>query len=125
MASVGCLQRYIARALGWVETVLEQLIFLASLRDPYTGRYLHEGWQQTASAEEVHRALLRTHQASFDVALRVSLLELSKQLRLHFHSAGQCERETTLLWLEAEPFRDLVPQGCPPVLRELFFSQVR
>lgn len=125
MARVGCLERYIARALGSVETVFEQLIFLGSLRDAYTGRYLHEGWQQTASAEDVHQGLLRAHQASFEAVLRVSLPELSKQLRLHFHSAGQCERETSALWLEAEPFRDLVPQGCPQVLRELFISQVR
>lgn len=125
MVRVGCLERYIARALGSVETVFEQLIFLGSLRDAYTSHYLHEGWQQVASAEDVHQALLRTHQASFEATLRVSLLELSKQLRLHFQSVGQCERETSVLWLEAEPFRDLVPLGCPPVLRELFISQVR
>lgn len=125
MVRVGSLERYIARALGSVETVFEQLIFLGSLRDAYTGRYLHDGWQQAASAEDVHQALLRTHQASFEAALRVPLLDLSKQVRLHFKSAGQSERETSLLWLEAEPFRDLVPQGCSPVLRELFISQVR
>ena len=125
MVRVGCLEGYIARALGSVETVLEQLIFLGSLRDAYTGRYLHEGWQQVSSAEDVHQTLLRTHQAAFEATLQVSLIELSKLLRLHFQSAGHCERETSLLWLESEPFRDLVPHRCPPVLRELFISQVR
>lgn len=125
MAIGACLERYIVRALGSVETVFERLIFLASLRDAYSGRYLHEGWQQVASAEDVHQTLLRKHQESFEAALRLSLVELTKQLRFHFQSVGQPERETSLLWVETELFREFVPLGCPLVLRELFVSQVR
>jgi hypothetical protein len=33
--------------------------------------------------------------------------------------------ETSRLWLEVEPFRDLIPQGYSPAFRELFVSNVR
>jgi hypothetical protein len=114
-----------ARAVCSADTVFDQLIFLGSLRDAYTGRYLHEGWVRVASPEEIHRQLGRAHQSSFESVVKLSIVELSKQLRFHFQSIGRSERETSLLWLEAEPFRDLIPPGCSAVLRELFISQVK
>lgn len=125
MARVGSLERYIAQAVSSVGTDFERLVFLGSLRDAYSGRYLHEGWSRVASAEEIHQVLRGAHQLSFESVLLLSVMDLSKQLRFHFHSLSQCERDASLLWLEAEPFRDLIPRGYSPALRELFVSQVR
>jgi hypothetical protein len=125
MAKLASLERYIARAMSSASTVVDQLIFLASLRDTYTGQYVHEGWMRIAPTGEIHRGLQEAHQRSFECALGLSVIELSKQLRSHFQSLGRPERETSLLWLEAEPFRELLPSGCSAVLRELFVSQIR
>lgn len=125
MATIASLERYVARAVCSADTVFEQLIFLGSLRDAYTGRYLHEGWIKIASPERIHQVLRRAHQISFESVLQLSVIELGKQLRFHFQSIGQPEGKTSLLWLEAEPFRDLIPPGNGPVLRELFVSQVK
>lgn len=125
MARVGSVERYIAQVVRSVGTDFERLVFLGSLRDAYSGRYLHEGWLRVASPEEIHQVLQGAHQLSFESVLVLSLMDLSKQLRFHFQSLNQSEREASLLWLEAEPFRDLIPRGCSPALRELFVSQVR
>lgn len=125
MARVGSLERYIAQTLRSMGTDFERLVFLGSLRDAYTGRYLHEGWGRVASAEEIHQVLRGVHQLSFESILLLPLMDLSKQLRFHFQSLNQCERDASLLWLEAEPFRHLIPQGCSPVVRELFISLLR
>jgi hypothetical protein len=125
MAKADALKRYILQAVRSADTVFESLVFLGSLRDAYTGRYLHEGWGGTASAEEIHHALREFHVWNFGSVLRLPIVDLSKQLRFHFRKLEQPERETSLLWLEAEPFRDLIPQACAPVLRELFISQVK
>ncbi len=125
MAKIASLERYVARAVCSADTVFEQLIFLSSLRDAYTGQYLHEGWIRIASPEKIHQELRRAHQVSFESVLQLSVIELGRLLRFHFQSIGQLEGKISLLWLEAEPFRTLIPHGCLPVLRELFVSQVK
>lgn len=122
MRAVKC---YIDQAVQSADTPFAGLVFLGSLRDAYSGRYVHEGWGHMASAEEVHSALRETHTSLFNVVVRLSLADLSKQLRSHFQALNQPERETSVWWLEIEPFRDLIPQGCSAVLRELFVSKVK
>ena len=119
------LKRYIAQAVHSADTPLAALVFFGSLRDAYSGHYLHEGWRQMASAEEIHSVLLETHQSLFDSVLRLSIIDLSNQLRMHFQALNRPERETSVWWLEVEPFRDLIPQGCSVVVRELFVSEVK
>lgn len=121
---MGSLQRQITRSLNAAGGHFARLVFVGSLRDAYTGRYLHEGWCQVASVDEIHQTLRSTHQAIFVSVLSLPLLDIARELRLHFRSLGQPESETAALWLETEPFRDLIPQGCTASLRELFVSQV-
>lgn len=125
MSEIGTLKHYIARALNSAGGAFARLVFLGSLRDAYSGRYLHEGWGEVASKEEVHSILLDTHNSLYLAVLRMPLLDLSRELRRHFQSINEAEGETVRLWLEAEPFRDLVPLGCSAAVRELFVSQVR
>lgn len=125
MPGVGSLEQYLARAVRSVDTAFDRLVFLGSLRDSYSGRYMHEGWAQVASPDEIDRAVRELHQSSFDCVLHLSLIELCKQLRIHFHAIQQPEREASLQWLESEPFRVLIPQGYTAALRELFISNVQ
>jgi len=125
MNGIGSLRHHLARALNSADSLLGRLVFLGSLRDGYSGRYLHEGWCGVASADEVHAVLHDAHHATFIAVLRLPLLDLSRELRHHFLMLNQPENETALLWLEVEPFRDLVPQGCLPEMHDLFLSQVR
>lgn len=125
MKGMESLKRHIARSLNSAGGHFARLVFIGSLRDAYTGHYLHEGWCQVASVEEVHSTLRGVHQELFAAVLGLPLLGLAKELRLHFGSLGQQELETAKLWLETEPFRDLIPQGCANSIRELFVSQIR
>jgi hypothetical protein len=125
MPTAGQIKRYVAQAVDSATSLFERLVFLGSLRDAYTGRYLREGWDRVVSADEIHSVLRDCHQAMFLSVLRLPLVELSKQLRYHFQTLCQPERQTAFLWLEVEPFRDLIPQGCSSLFRELFISQIR
>lgn len=122
---IGSLERYVARAIEAAATPFQRLVFVGSLRDSYTGRYLHEGWNEIASPEEVHAVLDDIHRRAFGAVLRLPITDLSNELRHHFGLLNQPERQTCVLWLETEPFRDLIPRGCSLALRELFVSQVR
>lgn len=125
MDGMGSLHRYVTQAIESANTAFDRLVFIGSLRDAYTGRYLHEGWERISSEKEVHDVLRQLHLSTFESVLHLSVIGLSKELRFHFQSLNQPERDTSLIWLELEAFRDLIPQGCSPVLRELFLSQIR
>ena len=88
-----------------------RLVFLASIRDLYTGRYLHEGWGTIASPEEVHEALRTAHREVFTSVVGLSLVELCGGLKEHFASLGRPEHRTAKLWIEIEPYRGMIPQG--------------
>lgn len=120
------LEEHLERALESLPAAFSQLAFLASVRDTYTGRYLHEGWYSIASQEEVHRLLRRTHQQVFERVLDLPLAELCRELGEYFRSASEtgAEHAAARVWLDLESHRDMIPQGCSPLDRGLFLSQV-
>ena len=102
-----------------------QLVFLASLRDSYAGDYLHEGRVTVCSPGELNVTLRDTHHSVFANVARLSLVELSWELRTHFRSIGEVERSAATLWLDTEPFYEMIPEGCSSLSRKYFISHVR
>lgn len=119
------LLRHVMRTLSALPSHLARLIYLASLRDAYTGRYLHEGWMSFAAPEEVNSTIRQIHVETFSSVVELHLEALCRELRQHFESLGGPVRETAGLWLELEPFRELQPRGCSPLEQRLFISQMQ
>ncbi len=113
------------RSLAALPSPFARLAFVASLRDPYTGRYLHEGWATVASTGQVHRAVAQTHLSLFEEVLALPLEQLCGQLHEHFGGWGGSDREMAKQWLAGEPFRDAIPDGSSILLRKFFLSQMR
>lgn len=109
----------------YLPTRFSRLAFLASVRDSYTGRYLHEGWVMISSRDGIHEILQRTHKQVFDLVLKMSLLEMCAELRRYFESLTNTEGQTLNLWLELQTYRDMIPQGASEVSREFFLSQMK
>jgi hypothetical protein len=119
------ISRYLYRVFDSLPSPFAQLAFLASLRDPYTGHYLHEGWATICSPQEVNLALRQTHRDVFECVASLSLVALSRELRKHFKSLEEAERRAATLWLETEPYYEMIPEGCSSLSRRFFISQVR
>jgi hypothetical protein len=124
MSAESALKRHLNRALESLEDPLAQLVFITSMRDPYTGIYMHEGWTEVSSIEAVHTALIDTHRHVFESVLDLRLPDLCSVLRKHFSSLGEKELTVAKLWLEMAPFNEMVPAGCTPLTRRFFISQV-
>ena len=117
--------RYLSHAMGALPTPFARLIFLTSTRDHYTGQYFHDGWASESSAQEVSVALGTMHRQVFETVTSLPLLDLCREIRGHFDSLGEAESQTASFWIEAEPYREMVPSGYPELARKLFISQVR
>jgi hypothetical protein len=116
--------RYLQHAMSMLPTPFARLVFLTSMRDHYTGHYLHEGWASASSSEEVNAAMGEMHRQVFEVVATLPLLDLCKEIRKHFDSLGETELRTANFWLETEPYYEMIPAGYPQVARKLFISQV-
>jgi hypothetical protein len=119
------LARQLDYSLESLPTPFARLVFLASLRDPYTGQYLHEGWGTIAAVGEIHQALEKAHQEIFSAVVALSLGDFCAELGRHFTSLNQPHVAIAKLWLEIEPYREMIPQGCSPIERALFVAQIR
>jgi len=117
--------RYLQNAMSMLPTPFARLVFLTSMRDHYTGHYLHEGWASASSSEEVNAALGQMHRQVFEVVATLSLLDLCREIRKHFHSLGEAELRAANFWLETEPYYEMIPAGYAQLARKLFISQVR
>jgi hypothetical protein len=119
------LEEHLELTLNCLPTSFSQLAFFASVRDPYNGRYLHEGWLSLESADKVHEVLRRLHQEVFELVLRLPVRLLCGELRRYLESLSESREETVRLWQELESYREMTPQGAPGLSRELFVSQMR
>ena len=125
MLGYSSLLRYLDDALACLGTPFAQLIWLSSLRDHYSGRYLHEGWANCSSSQEVHALLRQTHLRIFEDAVKLPLVSLCNELRLHFHMLEESETRAVRLWLELQPFSEMIPEGTTLLLRRMFTSQLQ
>jgi len=119
------ISRYLSRVVDSLPSPFAQLAFLASLRDSYTGHYFQEGWATVCSTGELNVTLRDMHNTVFASVARLSPVELSQELRTHFRSIGEVERSVATLWLDTEPYCDMIPEGCSSLSRQYFISQVR
>jgi len=101
------------------------LVYLASLRDHNTGRYHHDGWSFRLTEEGADRALREFHGEVFGRLLDCTVRELAEELGAYLGSLGEPVGRSTECWRELGSFRVLVPEGCHPMDRELFYSSVR
>ena len=118
------ISRYLSRVFDSLPSPFAQLAFLASLRDPYTGHYVHEGWATVCSPAELNVTLRDAHQSVFASVVGLSLVDVSRELRRHFKSISAVERSAATLWLGTKPYYEMIPEGCSSLSRKYFISQV-
>jgi hypothetical protein len=130
-SSLGSLMRqehdipqYLGQVFDSLPSPFAQLAFLASLRDPYTGHYVHEGWATVCSPAQLNVTLRDAHQNVFASVADLSLVDVSRELRRHFKSISEGERRVATLWLDTKPYYEMIPEGCSSLSRKYFISQV-
>jgi hypothetical protein len=118
-------EQHLEVALEHLPTSFAKLAFLAAVRDPYTGRYLHEGWALAGSREEIHETLRRAHEEVFELVCSMPMPQLCAELSRYFSELALPFEESVGVWSEAESYRDMMPQGICAEEREFFVLQMR
>ncbi len=112
------------RTLSQIPSVFGRLVYLASLREPNTGRYHHQGLQALFGPDEASRALRLSHNACCREWLRCSLEEQKADLELYLSAQSAGPSEVAGRWLEFDFWRTVLPESIRGAERALFVANV-
>ncbi len=110
--------------LSQIPTLFGKLVYLASLRDPNTGEYIHHGLATVFGEEKAHQAMKSSHEDVFAEWLGKGLAAQRIDLEMYLTSL-EPERKTVVeSWSRMEPYRALPPQSARGMERDTFLSDL-
>jgi|SRR6185369_15425352 len=110
--------------LDYLPNDLTRMLYLASLRDCNSGRYLHPQLSPRIGMEEAHRVLCGCHDLVFRRLLAAPISDYVLQLEEYIRFA-RAERGTVLrTWESLEAYRATVPVLTLQIYRDLFCLNV-
>ena len=119
------IEDFTKRTLAAISSDFARLLYVSSLRDLGSGRYLHEGLSTVYPEAAVQQALAHCHEELFARILETPLAEQEADLRA---CLGNLEGEFPNIvarWQELQSYRLLLPTGVPSYLQDLFCSNLR
>ncbi len=112
------------RTLSQIPSVFGRLVYLASLRDPNTGRYHHQGLAALFTPDEASRALRLSHNTCIREWLRCGLEQQKADLDLYLSAQSAGPAEVAGRWLELDFWRTFLPESIRGAERALFIANV-
>jgi len=104
------------KTLQRIPTHFERLVFLASLRDPMTGRYTHPPLSRMIGPEVTDRTLCHSHHEIFSQWLSFSLSRQKADLDEYLLSSHAP--------LDPAIYRDLMPGSAHQVEQQLYLTDL-
>jgi hypothetical protein len=100
----------------------QRLAYLFALREPATGRYVHEGLAHAYGAEPVDLVIAQCHEEVFERLLEMPLNTQGEDLRAHVDSLPGTLEGKAIFCQENGPH--WVPPLAPSYLKELYCSNL-
>jgi len=119
------IEDFTSRTLAAIPSDFGRLLYVGSLRDAPSGRYVHEGLEAIYPEGAVLEALAYCHKELFARILEMPLERQEWDLRACLAAMESEFWEIVARWRESEFYRVLVPSGVPCYLGDLFASDVR
>jgi hypothetical protein len=106
--------------LSPMKGIYERLAYLAGLRDPVTGLYVHPALSAQYPQDRVSEALQHSHEEIFERLLESPLSALEQDLTRYFDSVAS--KEGTEAQLCVQRTESWMPEHAPNYLKELYCS---
>ena len=113
-----------SKTLSQISTSFGRLAYLASLRDPNSGRYRHYGLSQIYGEDETHRVLNSSHEQVFAEWLNFTLRRQREDLDDYFEDSDEEPVQVIHAWKTLKPYLGLAPAGAGEAERYLYASDL-
>jgi hypothetical protein len=110
--------------LSQIPSAFGKLVYLASLRDPNTGEYLHHGLAAVFGHEEADKAMRQSHEGVFEEWLGFGIEQQKLDLELYVAGLEPDRAKIVVTWSKLEPYRNLPPDSARDVEKELFLGDL-
>jgi hypothetical protein len=110
--------------LEQIPTKYGKLVYLASLRDPNTGRYRHHGFTAVFGRAESNTALAASHLEVFRDWLSAPLDEKFADLDRYLASLERRREKIARNWRRTRAYRNSVPAAALEAERVLFYAEM-
>lgn len=111
-------------SLGFLPNDLTRMLYLASLRDCNSGRYLHPTLSERLGSEAADEALRECHMQTFRRLLVISISEYVTQVEEYIRYT-RMERAAVLeTWQSLQAYRATAPVLTLPLYRDIFCFKV-
>jgi hypothetical protein len=110
--------------LSRIPALFGRLEYLASLRDPNSGAYRHDGLAAMFGREESRSALSQTHRAVFREWLKLPLSEKKEDLAVYFEGLEIPLSTILVYWTTVPAYRGSMPASARESERELFCAEL-
>lgn len=112
------------QTLSQIPSQFGRLAYLAGLRDPNSGRYLHHGLSAVFGEESANDALRASHEEAFTRWLDFGLEQQREDLDLYFSSLEASRTQVLATWWRLKPYASLPPDSIKSVERQLFLTDL-
>ena len=110
--------------LSQIPSTLGRLVYLASLRNPNSGRYEHHGLALVFGEDDANKALKKSHLRVFQDWLTFNLEQQKADLDLYL-SEYEDKRTVLTTWLDVASYRTFVPVTLRPVEKRLYIADLK
>jgi hypothetical protein len=114
---------FLTQVLEQIPTAFGKLVYLASFRNPDSGRYQADETAEMFSAYSVHRTLQRAHWKAFHNWQSLGLKEKKSDLK-RYADAGAGSAPWLALWADSDAAHRLMPAACAECERTLFLTEL-
>ncbi|MGI8990252.1 MAG: hypothetical protein ACR2I2_11820 [Bryobacteraceae bacterium] len=111
--------------LSRIPTLFGRLQYLASLRDPNTGRYQHFGLSQRFGADVTEAVLRESHFLTFEEWLCLHVDHQKADIEEYLESLEGDKKSILASWIRLNSLRTCAPAEIRDVERELFLSDLQ
>jgi len=110
--------------LSQIPSVFGRMVYLASLRNPNSGRYEHHGLALIFGEDEANKALKKSHSQLFAEWLSFNVEQQKADLDLYISGLFEDKRVVVETWLKLAPYRNLIPTTVRGVERRLYIADL-
>lgn len=110
--------------LSQIPSVFGRLVYLASLRNPNSGRYDHHGLALVFGDEHANRALKKSHKQVFAEWLKFNLEHQMADLNLYLMDLPEDKKTVLQAWTKLKPYRNVLPSNLKGVERRLYLNEM-